>query len=151
MQEHVLARRAQRDGLGARRLAPSEDHLLAQDHHGGRVRRQRQHDQIRVQAVDAVTARPLARRTDVLRDLMLALARAVGARENDPEATPERIVLDLVPNEVPQLRGHLAHKGRARRDAIRVELGISLLRRRLGRVRQRRVSQRRLGGALRRS
>ena len=58
--------------VGPRR---AEDHLLAQQHDGGSVGREAQHDQVRVEPVDAVAARQLAGGADVLHDLMLALAR----------------------------------------------------------------------------
>lgn len=58
---------------------------------------------------------------DNITHLVLPLARHLGARENNSQVPPQRILLDLLPNEVTDAVGYTEQELRARSDAVRVE------------------------------
>ena len=131
MEQDEVAGRAQRDSA-ARALLAAEDDLLSEHDDCRSVRGERQHDQVGVQPVDAVPPSALARGADVLRDLVLAFSGAVGTREHDAQTAPQRVVLDLVADEVAQVCRHLGHEDATGSDAIRVELALALALLRVG-------------------
>ena len=100
-------------------------HLLPQQEKFRFVRHEPEHDQVRVQAVETVLRRAprfrLLPRPNKVHDLVLALARDVGARKHDFHRLVERVVGALV--REPRLEGlaELGHERRAGRDAVRVE------------------------------
>ena len=89
------------------------------------VRRERQHDQVSIEAVDYVAhirvmVRIAALPADVVHDLVLALAGDGRVREHDSEVAPSRVRVHLVCNPVAQRRREQVHKRRPWRDRIRV-------------------------------
>ena len=124
MEQDEVARRGERDGPARAALA-AEDDLLTQQHDRRRVRRKREHNEIGVEAVDAVPTGTLASRSNMLCDFVLALSRAVRARKDHAQAAPQRVVLDLVADKVAKVYRDSRHELGARSDAIRVEAVVA--------------------------
>ena len=121
----------ERAGAGA---LPRRADVLAEDREVRLVRRQRQHDEVGVEAVEAVARvrlvaglQPL--QPDELHDLVLALAgdRAVGEDHLDP--LPARVRRDLLVRERAEEDGEAVHERRARRDHVGIERPALALRR----------------------
>ena len=90
------------------------------------VRDQGQHDQVGIQAVQAVpqvglVVRRLLAPANVLHDLVLSLPGDVVARQDNRWNLPKRIFRHLVSHEELEVLGESFHEGRPGRDAVRVE------------------------------
>ena len=90
------------------------------------VRHEAEHDEIRVLPVHAVprvgpVPRLIPHVPNVLHDLVLPLPRHLGAGEDDVEAPPQGVLLDLFPNEVADVAGDAEEELRAGGDAVGVE------------------------------
>mmetsp|Transcript_5938 Transcript_5938/g.21724 ORF Transcript_5938/g.21724 Transcript_5938/m.21724 type:complete len:235 (+) Transcript_5938:3934-4638(+) len=98
------------------------------------MRRQREHDQVGVQAVQAVLgvgveARQAPLAANVVHDLVLALTGHIGVREDDLDVAPAGVVVESLVDVVLQRHGQVRHEGCARCNHVRVErLGLDLVR-----------------------
>ena len=100
--------------------------LLAEEAKVRFVGNESEHDEVRVEAVEAVpnvlrVPRLHFRRADIVHDLVLALARDVVPGVNHFHALPQRVFAKLLCDEVVEVLRELLHKFRPRRDAVRVE------------------------------
>eukprot|EP00047_Mylnosiga_fluctuans_P011955 m.23935 g.23935 ORF g.23935 m.23935 type:complete len:497 (-) comp3950_c0_seq2:77-1567(-) len=117
-----------RRGRLLERLAAEGD-LLAQQAEVRLVRRQAQHNQVGIEAVEAVAREgvvvgPLLLRADEVHDLVLALAGHLVAGEDDTDALPVLIVGHLAVQEALQLLLQAHHELRARGDRVGVKLAL---------------------------
>jgi hypothetical protein len=106
---------------------PSAKHnLLSKQRKVRLVRGQGQHDEVRVESVEAVPSVGVVVRlgfgvTEVVHDLVLALPRSLGPGDNDLDALPKGILLDLFANKKSEMLRELGHELGSRSDAIAVE------------------------------
>ena len=92
----------------------------------GLVRCESEHDQVRIEAAEAVPCVGVVslfvpRASDVVHDLVLAFPRDAVARVDDFETSPERIVFDLLANKVLKVLVELGHKLGTGGNAVGVE------------------------------
>ncbi|PWY79671.1 hypothetical protein BO70DRAFT_52842 [Aspergillus heteromorphus CBS 117.55] len=104
--------------------------LLTEEAEVGVVAQQTQHDQVSVEAVQAVAdigivAGLCFRMPDVLHDLVLTLTRDLVARQDDLDSLPVLVLGNFLAHEVLQLFRQLGHELGTRGNAVTVE-GILL-------------------------
>ncbi|KAI3480716.1 hypothetical protein L1887_57195 [Cichorium endivia] len=106
--------------------AGAELDLFTEEAEVGVVAEEAEHDEVGVEAVEAVAdvgvvAGLCLAETDVLHDLVLALTGHVVAGEDDLYVAPVCILGDLLCDKVFELLGELCHEGGAWGDAVGVE------------------------------
>ena len=111
------------------KLFSSGDHHLADDVKPGFVSRESEHDEVRISSVDAVgLVGVVGQRSpflpDELHDLVLALARATGVREDYRQVLPVPVAPYSFLHVVPDCLSHVAQEGSARGYQVRVERGF---------------------------
>ena len=123
LDQHLLGRAA-RAALAV--AAAAKHDLFAQQRKVRVVRDEREHDEVGVEAVEAVpqvrvVVRLHLHAPNVVHDLVLALAGHLVAREDDLAPLPRRVQLELHAHKVAQVLAERGHELGARRDAVRVE------------------------------